>query len=36
MSPMAQFVVWQLRGVRYLCLRHPDDPYFPEQLKRLP
>lgn len=33
---MTQFVVWQLRGVRYLCLRHEDDPYILERIKRLP
>ena len=33
--PMAQFVVWSLRGVRYIGLR-VDDSAFLEQSWRLP
>lgn len=33
---MSQFVVWQLRGVRFLCLRDRIDPFFLERIKRLP
>ena len=32
--PMAQFVVWSLRGVRYIGLR-VDDSAFLEQSKRI-
>ncbi len=32
---MDQFVIWQLRGVVYLCLRNDSDPYFLERIKRL-
>lgn len=31
---MDQFVIWELRGVRYLCLR-VDDSCFLQQIKRL-
>ena len=32
---MTQFVVWELRGVRYLCLRI-DESCIVENVKRLP
>jgi hypothetical protein len=32
---MTQFVVWQLRGVRYLCLAIPGS-VFVDQIKRIP
>jgi len=32
---MEQFVVWELHGVRYLCLRI-DDSAFVENIRRLP
>lgn len=32
---MDQFVVWELRGVRYLCLRTDPASAFLETLKRL-
>ncbi len=33
---MDQFVIWQLRGVRYLCLRTDPSSAFVDRLKRLP
>ena len=35
MNMMDQFIVWELRCVRYLCLRN-DDSAFVERIKRLP
>lgn len=32
---MDQFVIWQLQGVRYLCLRNPNDYYMLERIKRM-
>lgn len=33
---MDQFVVWEMRNVRYLCVRIDPLDCFVEQLKRLP
>lgn len=33
---MDHFFVWELRGVRLLCLRDPANPWYGETLKRLP
>lgn len=34
---MDQFVVWELRGVKFLCLRRPEPEFyhFLERIKRL-
>ena len=32
---MDQFVVWQLRGVRYICLRTDPESCFLQTLERL-
>ena len=32
---MDQFVVWQMHGVRYLCLRRDPDDAHDESIKRL-
>jgi hypothetical protein len=34
-APMAQFYVWEVRGVRYLCLRDCQDPFFGYDLGEL-
>ena len=31
---MDQFIIWELRGVKYLCLK-VDDSVFVERIKRL-
>jgi hypothetical protein len=34
-QPMAQFIVWRLRGVVYLCVRVNPGDAFVQTLKRL-